>query len=80
MYGERIYWDTPEENPEGYAQADILPKVKKYPLPFAGDARSANHSPCVGSTPYSFYNKPVKRCRIGYYFVYPAHEPQCERN
>ncbi|MCQ2283312.1 MAG: S9 family peptidase [Bacteroidales bacterium] len=32
MYGER-YMDTPEENPEGYANANIIPKIKNVQCP-----------------------------------------------
>ena len=32
MYGER-YMDTPQENPEGYAQACIIPKIKNLKCP-----------------------------------------------
>lgn len=32
MYGER-YMDTPQENPEGYANANIIPKIKNVQCP-----------------------------------------------
>ena len=32
MYGER-YMDTPQENPEGYAKANIIPKIKNLKCP-----------------------------------------------
>ncbi len=32
MYGER-YMDTPQENPEGYANANIIPKIKNVKCP-----------------------------------------------
>ena len=32
MYGER-YMDTPQENPEGYAHANIIPKIKNVKCP-----------------------------------------------
>ncbi len=32
MYGER-YMDTPEENPDGYAHANIIPKIKNVQCP-----------------------------------------------
>jgi dipeptidyl-peptidase 4 len=71
MYGER-YMDTPEENPEGYRSAEILPKVKNIKsnlLVFHGvqdDTVLWQHS-------LKLLNQTVKDGILINYFVYPSH-------
>ncbi|MCL2245981.1 MAG: S9 family peptidase [Lentimicrobiaceae bacterium] len=71
-YGER-YMDTPEENPEGYAQASILDKVGKIKantLIFHGgldDVVVQQHS-------LELLEQAVKEGVLLNYYVYPSHE------
>ena len=71
MYGER-YMDTPQENPDGYAAAAILPKVKNIKanlLVFHGgqdDTVLWQHS-------LKLINQAIKDGIIMDYFVYPNH-------
>lgn len=71
MYGER-YMDTPQENPDGYAAAAILPKVKNIKsnlLVFHGgqdDTVLWQHS-------LKLINQAIKDGILMDYFVYPNH-------
>lgn len=71
MYGER-YMDTPQENPEGYQNSSILPKVKNIKtklLIFHGgqdDTVVQKHS-------LSFMNQAIEDGFLFDYFVYPNH-------
>lgn len=72
MYGER-YMDTPEENPEGYAQSSVIPKVKNLKtnlLIFHG----AMDATVVWQHSQMFLNEAIKHNIIVDYFVYPNHE------
>jgi dipeptidyl-peptidase 4 len=69
MYGER-YMDTPEENPEGYAAAEILPKVKNITsnlLVFHG----CQDDTVLWQQSLKLINQAIKDGIIMDYFVYP---------
>lgn len=71
MYGER-YMDTPEENPQGYAAAAILPKVKNIKtnlLVFHG----AQDDTVLWQHSLKLINQAIKDGIIMDYFVYPNH-------
>ncbi|HOE39818.1 MAG TPA: DPP IV N-terminal domain-containing protein [Bacteroidales bacterium] len=72
MYGER-YMDTPEENPEGYAQSNLLNKVDK----LTGRLmliHGAVDPVVVWQHSLNFLNKCIEQKVLVDYFVYPSHE------
>ncbi|HNY45023.1 MAG TPA: DPP IV N-terminal domain-containing protein [Bacteroidales bacterium] len=72
MYGER-YMDTPEENPEGYAQSNLLNKVDK----LTGRLmliHGAVDPVVVWQHSLNFLNKCIEKKVLVDYFVYPSHE------
>ena len=72
MYGER-YMDTPEENPEGYAQADIIPKVKHIRSNLLVMHGAQDHT-VVWQHSLQLLQQAVKDGVQMDYFVYPAHD------
>lgn len=72
MYGER-YMDTPEENPEGYAQADILPKVKNIRSHLLVMHGAQDHT-VVWQHSLQLLQQAVEEGVELDYFVYPAHD------
>lgn len=72
MYGER-YMDTPEENPEGYAAANLLNQVEKLEgklLIIHGDMDPV----VVWQHSLQFLKACIKEGKLVDYFVYPGYE------
>jgi dipeptidyl-peptidase-4 len=72
MYGER-YMDRPQENPEGYNNASLLPKVSNL------DSRlliihGTSDPTVVWQNSQVFVEKCVKEGKLLDYFIYPGHE------
>jgi dipeptidyl-peptidase-4 len=72
MYGER-YMDTPEENPEGYSESNLLNHLKNL------DARllvihGTIDPVVVWQNSLTFIDKSIKEDKMVDYFVYPGHE------
>ncbi len=72
MYGER-YMDTPEENPEGYKESNLLNHMKNL------DARllvihGTIDPVVVWQNSLTFIDKSIKENKMVDYFVYPGHE------
>ena len=72
MYGER-YMDTPEENPIGYEQADILPKVSNIKSELLV-MHGAQDPTVVWQHSLELLRQAVEDGIQLDYFVYPAHE------
>ena len=72
MYGER-YMDMPQENPEGYANANLLNKVEK----LTGRLmiiHGTSDPVVVWQHSLNFVQKCVEKKVLLDYFVYPGHE------
>lgn len=72
MYGER-YMDTPAENPIGYANADIIPKVKNIRSNLLV-IHGAQDNTVVWQHSLTLLQQAVKDGILIDYFVYPNHE------
>jgi dipeptidyl-peptidase-4 len=72
MYGER-YMDTPEENPLGYANANILNKVEKINCPLLVMHGAQDHT-VVWQHTLQLLNKAIEKGIELDYFVYPNHD------
>jgi dipeptidyl-peptidase-4 len=72
MYGER-YMDTPKENPEGYARANILNKVKNIQIPLLVMHGAQDHT-VMWQNSLELLQKAVEEQVQLDYFVYPAHD------
>ena len=72
MYGER-YMDTPQENPEGYANASLLSKAKDLEgrlLVIHG----AEDNTVVWQNSIEFIERCINNGKLVDYFIYPHHE------
>ncbi|MEG1555735.1 MAG: DPP IV N-terminal domain-containing protein [Bacteroidales bacterium] len=72
MYGER-YMDTPEENPQGYVDADILPKVKNIKTNLLVMHGAQDHT-VVWQHTLRLLDQAIKDGIQLEYFVYPSHD------
>lgn len=72
MYGER-YMDTPEENPEGYAESSILPKVKNIKCELLVMHGAQDHT-VVWQNSLELLRQSVIDGVQMEYFVYPDHD------
>lgn len=72
MYGER-YMDTPEENPEGYRQSAIIPKVKNIKCDLLVMHGAQDHT-VVWQHSLELLRKAVEENIQVDYFVYPTHD------
>ena len=72
MYGER-YMDTPQENPEGYAKANLAARVKdlKGRLMIIHGGQDPT---VVWQNSQTFIRECVKNNVLMDYFIYPTHE------
>lgn len=72
MYGER-YMDTPQENPEGYANANIIPKIKNVKCPLLVMHGCQDHT-VVWQHTLELMRQAVKDGIEIDYFPYTAHD------
>ena len=72
MYGER-YMDTPQDNPEGYAKASLLDKVKNLKGRLL-IIHGAQDSVVVQQHSMNFIEASIKAGKQVDYFLYPNHE------
>jgi len=72
MYGER-YMDTPEENPEGYEQANLTKKVKNLKGRLM-IIHGAQDNTVVWQHSQAFLRACIKNNILLDYFIYPTHE------
>lgn len=71
MYGER-YMDTPEENPDGYQAAAIIPKVKNIKTNLLV-IHGAQDDTVLWQHSLKLLNQAIKEGVVINYFVYPNH-------
>lgn len=72
MYGER-YMDTPQENPEGYAHANIIPKIKNLKCPLLIMHGQQDHT-VVQQQSLELLHQSVKDDVQIQYFPYTTHD------
>ncbi|MDR2868017.1 MAG: DPP IV N-terminal domain-containing protein [Bacteroidales bacterium] len=72
MYGER-YMDTPQENPEGYENSNILNKVSKIACPLLVIHDALDHT-VVWQQTQQLLNAAIKNGIQMDYFIYPNHD------
>ena len=72
MYGER-YMDTPQENPSGYANANIIPKIKNVKCPLLVMHGAQDHT-VVQQHTLELLRQAVSDDIELEYFVYTAHD------
>ncbi len=72
MYGER-YMDTPQENPEGYGRANIIPKIKNVKCPLLVMHGAQDHT-VVQQHTLELLRQAVTDDVELEYFVYTAHD------
>ena len=72
MYGER-YMDTPQENPSGYANANIIPKIKNVKCPLLVMHGAQDHT-VVQQHTLELLREAVAEDIELEYFVYTAHD------
>lgn len=72
MYGER-YMDTPQENPEGYAHANIIPKIKNLRCPLLVMHGQQDHT-VVQQQSLELLHQSVKDDVQINYFPYTTHD------
>lgn len=72
MYGER-YMDTPQENPEGYANANIIPKIKNVKCPLLVMHGAQDHTVVWQQTLQLLRQAVTDNVELEY-FVYTAYD------
>ena len=72
MYGER-YMDTPEENPEGYAESSLIPQAENLEGKLL-IIHGALDPTVVWQNSLVFIDECIKKNKQVDYFVYPSHE------
>lgn len=72
MYGER-YMDTPQENPDGYAQSNIIPKIKHLRCPLLVMHGQQDHT-VVQQHSLELLHQSVKDDVQIHYFPYTTHD------
>lgn len=72
MYGER-YMDTPQENPEGYAHANLIPKIKNLKCPLLIMHGQQDHT-VVQQQSLELLHQSVKDDVQIQYFPYTTHD------